>query len=164
MKLATVIVVLAICLGFQTALGSIWSEASRFVDVMMVPVVWYAISGSQRSGMMVGCAAGLLQDSWFQTGAFGISGFKKTLVGWILGGLGSRFDLNHTPSRFVFGTLATLADGLIGRLMRGMLDQPTAPLRLADLVVRSLVTGILVVTAYGLTEWLGQRRRRRSLA
>ena len=163
MKLATVIVVLTLCLGGQTALGSLWSEASRFVDLMMVPVVWYAISGSQRSGMLVGCSAGLLQDAWFQTGAFGISGFKKTLVGWVLGGLGSRFDLNNPLSRFVFGVLASLADGLLGAGLRRMLDTAGGAFRLGDLIIRSIVTGVLVVMAYGLTEWIGQRRRRRSL-
>ena len=164
MKLATVIVVLALCLGIQTALGSIWSEASRFIDVMMVPVVWYAISASQRSSMLIGCSAGLLQDAWFQTGAFGITGFKKTLVGWILGGLGSRFDLNNPLSRFVFGAVASLADGLMGYGLRSVLDQALAPVRPLDVIVRSLVTGAMVVAACGLTEWFGQRRRRRSLA
>jgi rod shape-determining protein MreD len=164
MKLATVIVVLAFCLALQTALGSIWSGASRFVDVMMVPVVWYAIGGSQRSGMLVGCAGGLLQDSWFQTGAFGIGGFKKTLVGWFLGGLGSRFDLNNPLSRFVFGTLASLADGLLGLGLRRALDQAMAPADPLGIVLRALVTGVLVVAAFGLTQWIDQRRRRRSLA
>ena len=129
MKLLTVIAVLAVGLALQTGLGRVWPDASRYVDVMMVPVVWYGIAGSQRSGMLVGCAAGLLQDAWFQAGAFGINGFKKTLIGWVLGGLGSRFDLNSTPSRFVFGAVATLSDSLLDLGLRQLLDQSQRALR-----------------------------------
>jgi len=164
MKFLTVIAVLAVCLALQTGLGRVWPEAPRYVDVMMVPVVWYAIAGSQRSGMLVGCAVGLVQDAWFQAGAFGISGFKKTIIGWALGGLGSRFDLNSVPSRFVFGAVASLSDSLLDLGLRRLLDQSSAPPRPVEILIKATVTGILVVVAFGMTRWRDERRGRRSLA
>ncbi|HXV75276.1 MAG TPA: hypothetical protein VD788_03085 [Candidatus Polarisedimenticolaceae bacterium] len=164
MRLVTVIVVLAVCLAFRIALGAIWPGAARYVDVMIVPVVWYAIAGSQRSAMLVGCAAGLLQDSWFQTGAFGTSGFKKTLVGWLLGGLGSRFDLNNQFNRFVFGTLASVSDSLLGLVLHAVLDRPGGQAEPLEIGTRALVSGLLVSLAFGLTDRLRVRRSRRSLA
>ena len=164
MKFLTVIAVMAVCLGLQTGLGRVWSEAPRYVDVMMVPVVWYAIAGSQRSGMLVGCAAGLVQDAWFQAGTFGISGFKKTIVGWVLGGLGSRFDLNSTLSRFAFGAVASFSDSLLDLGLRRLLDQSSAPPRAVEVVIKAAVTGVLVLVAFGLTRWRDQRQGRRSLA
>ncbi len=163
MKFLTVIAVLAVCLAIQTGLGRVWPDAPRYVDVMMVPVVWYAIAGSQRSGMLVGCAAGLVQDAWFQAGAFGISGFKMTLIGWVLGGLGSRFDLNSTPSRFVFGAVATLSDSLLDIGLRQLLDQSSAAPHPLEIVVKAIVTGVLVVMAFGVTGWRQGRKGRRSL-
>jgi cell shape-determining protein MreD len=163
MKLLAVVAVLAVSLALQTGLGRIWPDAPRFVDVLMVPVIWYGIAGSQRSGMLVGCAAGLVHDAWFQAGAFGISGFKKTLVGWALGGLGSRFDLNSTPSRFTLGAVASLSDSLLDLGLRRLLDQSSAAPRPLEIVVKALVTGALVVAAFGITRWRDQRRERRSL-
>jgi len=162
-KFLTVIAVLAVGLGLQTGLGRVWPEAPRYVDVMMVPVVWYAIAGSQRSGMLVGCAAGLVQDAWLQAGAFGISGFKKTIVGWVLGGLGSRFDLNSALSRFVFGAVASLGDSLLDLGLRQLLDQSSAPPRPVEIAIKATVTGLLVLVAFGMTRWRDQRQRRRSL-
>lgn len=162
MKFVTVLLVLALCLAVQTGVGRLWPEAPRYVDVMLIPVVWYAIAGSQRSGMFVGCAAGLMQDAWFQTGAFGIGGFKKTIVGWALGGLGSRFDLNRQPSRFVFGGLASLADSLLGLGLHGLLDELAAPPRAHEIIIKAVVSAVLVSGAFGLTGWFGQRRSRRS--
>ena len=164
MRLATVVVVLALCLAAQAIAGRLLPEAPRYVDVMMVPVVWYAISGSQRSGMLVGCAAGLLEDAWFQTGAFGISGFKKTLVGWALGGLGSRFDLNRQPGRFVFGAAGSLGDSLLDLGLRQLLDQAPVHPRPVELLIRAMVTGLLVVLAFAFTRWIAGRRGRRSVA
>jgi len=163
MKFLTVIAVLAVCLAIQTGLGRVWPEAPRYVDVMMVPVVWYAIAGSQRSGMLVGCATGLVQDAWFQAGAFGISGFKKTLIGWVLGGLGSRFDLNSTPSRFVFGAVATLSDSLLDLGLRQLLDQSSAAPHPLEILIKAILTGILVVVAFGMTVWRQGRKGRRSV-
>lgn len=162
MKLLVVLAVLAVCLAIETGVGRVWPDAPRYVDVMMVPVVWYAIAGSQRSGMVVGCASGLVQDAWFQAGAFGISGFKKTVVGWILGGLGSRFDLNATPSRFAFGAMAILADSVLDLGLRRLLDQSGVAPHPLDVGIKAITTGLLVVAAFGLTGWSDRRRGRRS--
>ncbi len=164
MKLLVAVVVLTLALAIQTGLGRLWPEATLYVDIMMVPVVCYAIAGSQRSGMLVGCAAGLMQDAWFQTGAFGVSGFKKTIIGWALGGLGSRFDLNQQPIRFVFGGLASLSDSLLDLGFRRLLDASAAPPTPVEIVIKALLTGVLVVAAFGFVGRFEQRGRRRSMA
>ena len=158
MRLALAVAVLALCLAARAVAGRVIPEAGGYVDIMLVPVVWYAIAVSQRSGMLVGCAAGLLEDAWFQTGAFGASGFKKTIVGWALGGLGSRFDLNQKPGRFLFGATGSLADSLIDVGLRQLLDQSAATPRPLQIGIKALGTGVLVMLAFGLTRWIGIRR------
>ena len=92
------------------------------------------------------------------------SGFKKTINGWVLGGHGSRFDLNSVPSRFVFGAVASLSDSLLDLGLRRLLDQSSAPPRPVEILIKATVTGILVVVAFGMTRWRDERRGRRSLA
>jgi cell shape-determining protein MreD len=155
---------LAAALTLQAGLGRIWPEIHRYVDVMMVPVTWYGIAGSQRSAMWVGCAAGLLQDAWLASGAFGLNGFKKTLLGFTLGGLGSRFDLNRQAGRLAGGAVASLADSLMDPLLRRLLDQRQDFPGVQEIVIRAVVTGLLVAATFGIIDTFRRRRRLRSTA
>ena len=163
MRFLKTVLALVLALSAQAALGLVWPQVHRFVDLMLLPVVWYGIAGSQRKGMLVGCAAGLLQDAWFQLGAFGLNGFKKTLLGWILGGLGSRFDLNRQGGRFVFGALTSLADSLLDLGLRRLLDQQLAAPSATDIGIKALVTGLLVAAAFDVVERARRRRQLRYL-
>ena len=162
MKPVHLIVVLALALAGQVALGTFSPDASRYVDLLLVPTAWYALAASQRAGMLVGCVAGLLQDAWFQTDVFGLNGFNKTLLGWALGGLSARFDVRRQPARFAFGALAAVADGLLALGLRRMLDQTSPGLALGALAAKAVVTGGLVVLAFGLTRRVHDRRARRT--
>jgi rod shape-determining protein MreD len=162
MKPLGVIAALGLALAGQAGVGALWPDASRYVDLLFVPTVWYALAASQRAGLLVGCAAGLLQDAWFQSDVFGLNGFNKTAIGWALGGLGERFDVGGPPARLVYGMLAALADGLMSFGLRGMLD-PSAPvLAPVPLVVKVLVTGGLVAGAFGVTGRLAGGRTGRT--
>ena len=103
MSLLRALLALAAALGLQVALGRIWPDVNRFVSLLLVLVAVYGVSGSQRSAMFVGCLAGLFHDVWLEAGAFGISGFKWTLLGWVLGSVAARLDLGNGPARFVAG-------------------------------------------------------------
>lgn len=164
MKFLRAVLALVIALALQLALGRLWPEAHRWIDLMLVPVVWYGAAGSQRSGMLVGCAAGLLQDAWLDSGSFGLNGFKKTLIGWVLGGFGSRFDLNRSGSRFLAGTLAMLADGLLDLGLRSMLDLRAGATSTWVVLTRAAVGGVVITGAFGITERVRNRRQHRRLA
>lgn len=145
---------LALLLGLflEAGLGQWAPAARRYVDVMLVPVAWYGIARSQRSAMGVGCVAGLLQDAWFQAGVFGINGFKKTLLGWALGGLGTTFDLNQGVGRLASGALLAVADRLLEVGLRRLLDQTTAPLDPLVLVAQAVVGGLLVAAVFAILD------------
>jgi len=130
-------------LGLQVALARIWPDTGRFASLLLVVVVTYGVSGSQRSAMFVGCLAGLLHDVWLQAGAFGISGFKWTLLGWALGSLNTRLDLGHPPGRFGAGVALVLADGVLNMVLARLLDQTSQPRGLGILLLQALLTGLL---------------------
>jgi len=163
-KLLRTLLALGVALAVQAGLGRLWPAAHRWVDVMMVPVVWYGIAGTQRSAMWVGCAAGLMQDGWLAVGAFGLNGFKKTLLGFALGGVGGRFDLNRPPGRFAAAALVTVADGLLDPLLRRLIDQQHDPLNLTELLVRAGSTALLVVLSFSTVDRFRRNRRLRNLA
>lgn len=147
--------VLLIALGLQAALGRLWPAANRFVDLLILPVVWCGIVRGQRAAMLMGCAAGLLQDSWFQAGVFGMNGFKKTLLGWAVGGLGGRIDLNGQAERMFAAVLFVLADAALDLALRRVLDLDSALPSALDLVIKAVVTALLVTWSFAATTRLG---------
>ena len=143
MKTLRALLGLLAALGLQVAVARIWPDTSRFVSLLLVVVVTYGVSGSQRSAMFVGCLAGLLNDAWLQAGAFGISGFKWTLLGLVLGSVNARLDLGHTPGRFCAGVALVLGDGLLNLVLARLLDQMTQPRSLGILLLQASLTGLL---------------------
>jgi cell shape-determining protein MreD len=163
-RLLRAIVGLALAVSLQVGLGSLWPDAHRYVDLLLVPVVWYGIVGSQRSAMLIGCCAGLLQDAWFDIGVFGLNGFKRTLLGWTLGGLGARFDLNRRTGWLAAGALLSLADSLMDLGLRRLLDLEQAAPNVVEMLIRAAVAGILVSGAFGLQSRARQRKEQRRFA
>ena len=161
MKLLRAIIGLALAVSLQVGLGRLWPEAHRYFDLLLVPVVWYGIAGSQRSAMLMGCVAGLLHDAWFDIGVFGLNGFKRTLLGWILGGLGTRFDLNRQSGWLAAGALFSLADALLDLGLRRLLDLDQAAPHVMEVLIRAIVSGLLVGAAFGLQSRARARREQR---
>ena len=153
------VVALAIALGVEVAIKRLVPEVDRYVDVMTLPIAWYALARSQRSAMLVGCAGGLVQDAWFQAGLFGIQGFCKTLMGWFLGGLGARFELNVFWARALSGALLPVVGPLLELGVRRLFDQEVLVPRAIDLVLRAAAGGLLVPVMFAIVEKVVGRDR-----
>jgi hypothetical protein len=141
------VLALLIAMGLQVALGRIWPEIHGYVDLLLVPVALVGASGSQRSAMVTGCLAGLLHDTWFAVGAFGVTGFRWTLLGWALGSVATRLDLGHGGGRFLVGAGLALTDNLVDPWLLRLLDLPPHSHGFGPLVVQVLLTGLLAATA-----------------
>jgi hypothetical protein len=150
-------------LALQVGLSRLWPDGARFVQFMIVPVIWYGVAGSQRGAMLVGCMAGLLHDAWFEL-PLGVCGFKWTLIGWALGAVAVRIDLAHPPGLALVGALAGLADGLLDPGLRGLVDLAPQVRPLQDLALAALATGLLAAAAGSIVDRAGfgdpGRRRR----
>ena len=113
--------------------------------------------------LLVGCVGGLLQDAWFQGGLFGVNGFCKTLLGWILGGLGARFDLNVLWGRAVAGATLPVAGPLLELGVRRLFNQVVLAPSPWELLVRAVVGGLLVPASFVIVEKvLGRDREPRT--
>jgi cell shape-determining protein MreD len=102
--------------------------------------------------MLAGCAGGLLQDAWFEPGLVGASGFSKTFLGWALGALGSRFDLNAFWARSITGAALPAAESLVESGLRSLFDQAVVPWSGADLALRATVGGLLVPVVFAILD------------
>jgi len=152
LSLVVTLLVLGIVLALEALLGRMVPGGRGYVDLMLLPVIWYALNRSQRSALLVGCAGGLLQDAWFQTGVFGMGGFRKTLLGWALGGLAARLDLNHPPGRFLVGATLSMTDQLLEVGLYRLLDLRTAPFGPWQLLLRAMAVGLLAAVVFPIVD------------
>jgi rod shape-determining protein MreD len=150
MTVVGAILFVAACLGLQVLVTTLLPGAGGYVDFMIVPVAWFGIRRSQKEAMLTGCLAGLSYDAWFRVAVFGISGFEKTFLGWFLGALATRFDLNSTVSRFVTGFLFSVAQNLLTIGLFRLMDQVTVPPGLMHWLVEGSVSGLLVLIGFTL--------------
>jgi rod shape-determining protein MreD len=158
-----VLIALVFALGIEALIGRVFPVALGFLDLMLVLVAYVAIRGSQRSAMVAGCAGGLLHDAWFQIGLFGIGGFKKTLLAWVVGGLATRLDLNHAPGRLTVGVVLSVADQFLEIGLYRLMDLATAPLDPVKILARAAITGVLVASVFAIVDRKSRRRSMRGL-
>ena len=155
------ILVLAVALLLQAGLGRLFPGIHAYVDVLLVPVAIYGVGSSQRAAVGMGCASGLLSDTWFLGGPFGMNGFKRTLLGWTVGALMHRFDLNQPVGRFFAGALVSVGDDVLDLVLRAVLDENPHFPTVLQLVVRAGVTGLLSLGVGGMLERRFPRERAR---
>jgi len=87
-------------------------ELGRSLDFFTVLVVYYAVTRRRVGVILIGTSAGLVQDLFAHT-ILGVNAFKKTLVGYLMGTLGSLFIVNQPLPRFGILFVATLLDALV---------------------------------------------------
>ena len=150
---------IGLSLAFELGLGRFAPGATQYVSLMTLPLVAYALRTSQRSSMVVGCASGLLEDYWIEPRLFGLNGLVKTILGWALGGLGARFDLNNVWGRFASGASVHLVDEGLQAVLRRLFGEAVAPVSVAALGMRSVAGGLLTAAVLAILGKFGTSRR-----
>ena len=126
----------------QALLSRYVPVAARFCDLFTIVVVYYGLTCPPSAAMAMGSGAGLVEDSLVGT-ILGMNGFKKTLIGYLVGTIGSLFMLNQAIPRFGILFAATVFDplaewGLSVAMGRSFLFPGTLPL-----LERGLGNGLL---------------------
>jgi rod shape-determining protein MreD len=107
-KIAGIILAIAVALALQTTLGRFLVGRAVAVDLVLVVVIYAALSSGSVTGMVTGTVAGLVQDS-LATGVIGIGGLAKTVVGFTTGIVGTQLNIAEPLPRFVVFFVATVA-------------------------------------------------------
>lgn len=150
---------IGLSLAFELALGRVAPGATRYLAVMTLPLVAYALRTSQRSSMVVGCASGLLEDYWIEPRLFGLNGLVKTVLGWALGGIGARFDLNNFWGRFASGASVHVLDEGLQTALRRLFGEAVVPVGVATLGIRAVAGGLLTAGVLAIVSKFGTSRR-----
>jgi len=112
LKIAGALIAIALALALQTTLARFVAAGTGAVDVVLVAVVYVALTTGPVGGMLSGTVAGLIQDT-LSSGVVGIGGLAKTLVGFLVGAFGQQFIVTATLPRLVMFVAATALHALV---------------------------------------------------
>ena len=162
MKIAASLLAVAVALALQTTLTSLVIRGTAAVDLVLIVVVYLSIVSGPVSGVLLGSAAGLVQDA-LSSGIIGIGGLAKTIVGFVAGLLGSQFIVTAPLSRFVVFVLSTLIHALVFMGLYSVLELRHFEAPWAPVLSQAIGNGFLGVVGAQLVELLpGLRERRRT--
>jgi rod shape-determining protein MreD len=152
-----------VALAIQTTLTRFLMRGVVAVDLVLVVVVYVALTSGPGTGMLTGTLAGLMQDA-LSSGIIGIGGLAKTIVGFLSGIIGTQFIVAHSLPRFVvfFGATLMHAGLFMGLyLLVDNRDFGTRPL--VAVLWQAVANAIAGVVAFQVVEFLpGAVERRRA--
>ena len=99
MRTAGVVLATMLALALQTALAR-YVRGAGGVDPVLIVVIYAALAFGPVTGLLTGTFAGLLQDA-MSSGIIGIGGLAKTVVGFVVGLVGTQFIVTHPLPRMV---------------------------------------------------------------
>jgi rod shape-determining protein MreD len=161
-KAAGIIVAVAVALALQTTLSRLAVRSTVAVDLVLVVVVYVALTSGPATGLLTGAFAGLVQDA-LSSPVIGIGGLAKTLVGFLAGIIGSQFIVAQPLPRFVvfFGATVLHAVVFMGLYVLLGLRQFGTPY--AAVAAQAAANAVIGVVAFQLVELLpGAVERRKA--
>ena len=135
---------------WQTAVSRIAPGYSWLLDPFLLVVVYFGLTGGELQGMLVGTAAGWVQDVQFGGTLVGLGGLTKLVVGFGVGLTSERFMLVGSAPRLIAVFAATLIDALLLERLASLFQVPVAELSFAGLVARAnanAIAGLLLLEA-----------------
>jgi len=161
-KAAGIVLAIALSLALQTTLARLVVRGSMAVDLVLVVVVYVALTSGPVTGLLTGTVAGLLQDA-LSTGVIGIGGLAKTIVGFLAGVIGSQFIVSQSVPRFVVFFGATVLHAVVFMGLYAVLDLRHFGTPYTAVATQAAVNAVVGVVAFQLVELLpGAVERRRA--
>lgn len=161
MKTAGIILAIVVALALQTTIARFVVSGTVAVDLVLVVVVYVALSSGSVPGLITGTVAGLIQDS-LSTGVIGIGGLAKTIVGFVTGIIGTQFNIAEPVARFVVFFGATVVHQAITIGLGSVLGLRPFGTPYAAIAGEALGNAVVGVAAFQLSELLpGAVERRR---
>jgi rod shape-determining protein MreD len=110
-KTAGIILAVVVAQALQATLER-YIRGTVAVDLVLVVVVYVALTSGPVAGLLTGTVGGLIQDA-LSTGVIGIGGLAKTLVGFLAGLVGTQFIVAQSLPRFCVFFGATVLHQLV---------------------------------------------------
>jgi len=160
-RVVGVLIAIALALALQTTLARFLVGGTAALDLVLVVVVYVALTGGPVTGMFAGSLAGLIQDA-LSSGVIGIGGLAKSIVGFLTGVIGQQFIVTAALPRFVMFLGATVlhAAAFMGLYM--LLGLRSFPSPWAAIMSQALGNAAVGMVAFLIIESLpGMAERRR---
>ena len=161
MRAAGVLISIALALALQTTLARFVVGGTTAIDLVLVAVVYIALTSGPVSGMLAGTLAGLIQDQ-LSTGVLGIGGLAKSIVGFVVGAIGQQFIISAALPRFVtfIGATAAYQALFMGLyVVLGLRSFPSPWKAIATQALGNAVVGMIAFTIIEALPGVIERRR-----
>ena len=161
MKIAGVLVAIALALALQTTLTRFVVGGTAAIDLVLVVVVYVALTTGPGTGMLAGSIAGIIQDA-LSSGVIGIGGLAKSLVGFLAGVIGQQFIVTAALPRFVMFLAATVVHSAVFMglyMMLGLRDFPSPYAAVVSQALGNAAVGMIAFTIIEMLPGVMERRR-----
>ena len=161
MRTAGVLIAIALALALQTTLARFVVGGTTAIDLVLVTVVYIALTSGPVSGMLAGSLAGLIQDQ-LSTGVLGIGGLAKSIVGFVVGAIGQQFIITAALPRFVtfIGATAAYQALFMGLyVVLGLRSFPSPWKAIATQALGNAIVGMIAFTIIEALPGVMERRR-----
>ena len=166
MKALGVLIAIALALALQTTLARFLVGGTAAVDLVLVVVVYVALTTGPASGLLAGSAAGIIQDA-LSSGVIGVGGLAKSIVGFGAGVIGQQFIVTAALPRLLMFIGATAVHAAIFMGFYVVLGLRTFESPWASIVSQALGNALVGMIAFSMIEGLPgvieRRRMRRRL-
>ena len=161
MRAAGVLIAIALALALQTSLARFLVGGTAALDLVLVVVVYVALTSGPVTGMLAGSAAGIVQDA-LSSGTVGIGGLANAIVGFGAGVIGQQFIVTAAFPRFVMFIVATLVHSALFMGMYVLLGLKEFPSPWAAVLSQAIGNAVVGILAFAIIESLpGVMERRR---
>ena len=159
MKAARVAVAIAFALALQTTLARYLVGSGSRVDLVLVAVVYVAMTTGPITALLSGAVGGIVQDA-LSGGIVGVGGLAKTVVGFLVALLGTQIIIVRPLPRFVLFFAATLVHALAFLGLYSMLDSRIPTASFGGVLAQAVGNGVAGLVVFELNRTLPQWRRR----
>jgi len=160
---AGIVLALVAALALQTTLARFFVRGAVAVDLVLVAVVYVALTSGPGSGLLAGTFAGLVQDA-LSSRVLGIGGLAKTIVGFLAGAIGTQFIVSQPVPRFVVFFGSSVLDLVVSKGLYALLDLRQFGSPYAAIAGESAANAIVGVAVFQLVELLPGAVERRKAA
>ncbi|MGH9253696.1 MAG: rod shape-determining protein MreD [Vicinamibacterales bacterium] len=162
MKAIGVLIAIALALALQTTLARFLVGGTAALDLVLVVVVYVALTSGPVTGMFAGSLAGMIQDA-LSSGVIGVGGLAKSLVGFLAGAVGQQFIVTAALPRFVMFLAATAVHAMVFMGLYGLLGSRSFSSPWAAIASQGLGNAAVGMIAFAVIESLpGVVERRRT--
>jgi rod shape-determining protein MreD len=161
-KAVGVLIAIALALALQTTLARFLVGGTAALDLVLVVVVYVALTSGPVTGMLAGSLAGIVQDALAATDVVGVGGLAKSIVGFFAGVIGQQFIVTAALPRLLMFVAATAVHAGIFMGLYVLLDLGSFPSPWKAIATQALGNAAVGMVAFAIIESLpGAVERRR---